>query len=233
MSDKLSGTAAPATQPGLAETLVAAIHENEAVLARVARLLHDDVSQVLSAVGLQLDAMKMDFRDQTPAIEQRAVEIQGMLEQAIEQLRDISNELNPSIVERAGLQFAMDRLAGKVRKNFAGSLRLHFDPSARIPTAVATTFYKIAECAIDNALVRSGCSQIEVKLKRLPAEFVLEIRDNGHIDELDSSTVTWGRLLMDYHAKKRHVALSVQNIAKEGTVVQASFPAPVDLPETS
>ena len=80
-------------------------------------------------MGLQLDAMRMDFRDQAPGIDARAVEIQTMLEQVIEQLRDISNELNPSIVERAGLQFALDRLAGKVRKTFSGSLRLHFDRS--------------------------------------------------------------------------------------------------------
>jgi signal transduction histidine kinase len=233
MSDKLSGAAVPASQPGLAETLVAAIHENEAVLARVARLLHDDVSQVLSAVGLQLDAMRMDFRDQTPGIDERASEIQSMLEQAIEQLRDISNELNPSIVERAGLQFAMDRLAGKVRKHFEGALRLHFDPAARIPTAIATTFYKITECAVDNALTRPGCSLIEVKLKRTPSEFVLEIRDNGQIDELDSSTVTWGRLLMDYHAKKRHVALAVGPLPDGGTMVRASFPAPPDTQENA
>ena len=233
MSDKLSGAAVPSSQPVLAETLVAAIHENEAVLAKVARMLHDDVSQVLSAVGLQLDAMRMDFRDQTPAIDERAAEIQSMLEQAIEQLRDVSNELNPSIVERVGLQFAMDRLAGKVRRNFDGSLRLHFDPAARIPTAIATTFYKIAECAIDNALVRPGCSLIEVKLKRLPGEFVLEIRDNGQLDELDSTTVTWGRLLMDYHAKKRHVTLVVEQNRDVGTVVRASFPAPAEVPESA
>ena len=233
MSDKLSGMTVPASQPGLAETLVAAIHENEAVLARVARLLHDDVSQVLSAVGLQLDAMRMDFREQTPGIDERAVEIQSMLEQAIEQLRDISNELNPSIVERAGLQFAMDRLAGKVRKSFDGSLRLHFDPAARIPTAIAVTFYKIAECAVDNALTHPGCSLIEVKLKRLPSEFVLEVRDNGRLDEADSSTITWGRLMMDYYVKKGHVAFAVETPADGGTVVRASFPAPAEVPENA
>ena len=91
------------------------MNEHEAVLSRVSRLLHDDVSQVLSAVGLQLDAMRMDFRDQAPGVDGRATEIQELLEQAIEQLRDITNELNPSIVERAGLQFALDRLIGKVR----------------------------------------------------------------------------------------------------------------------
>ena len=107
------------------------MNEHEAVLSRVSRLLHDDVSQVLSAVGLQLDAMRMDFREQAPGVDGRATEIQELLEQAIEQLRDITNELNPSIVERAGLQFALDRLIGKTRAGFSGTLRLHFDASLR------------------------------------------------------------------------------------------------------
>src|SRR5580700_8308876 len=165
---------ASAPQPALAQMLFAAMNEHEAVLSRVSRLLHDDVSQVLSAVGLQLDAMRMDFRDQAPGIDDRATEIQTMLEQVIEQLRDISNELNPSIVERAGLQFALDRLAGKVRKTFSGSLRLHFDASALVPTAIATTFYKIAECALESAAGRPGCSAIDVQVKKGHDDFILE-----------------------------------------------------------
>src|SRR5579862_5203418 len=100
MSDKRptkDKSVADAPQPVLAQKLFAAINEHEAVLARVSRLLHDDVSQILSAVGLQLDALRMDFHEQAPALDMRAVEIQELLEQAIEQLRDISNELNPSI----------------------------------------------------------------------------------------------------------------------------------------
>ena len=67
---KGKGVAAP--QPALAQMLFAAINEHEAALGRVSRLLHDDVSQVLSAVGLQLDAMRMDFRAEAPGIEERA-----------------------------------------------------------------------------------------------------------------------------------------------------------------
>ncbi len=132
------------------------MNEHEAVLSRVSRLLHDDVSQVLSAVGLQLDAMRMDFRDQRSRFGRRATEIQELLEQAIEQLRDITNELNPSIVERAGLQFALDRLIGKARAGFPGTLRLHFDASLRVPTILAKAFYKIAECALDLAKAHAG-----------------------------------------------------------------------------
>lgn len=211
--------------------LFAAVHEHDAALASVARLLHDDVSQVLSAVGLQLDAMRMDFRDQAPGIDERAVEIQAMLEQAIEQLRDISNELNPSIVERAGLQFALDRLAGKVRKTFSGALRLHFEPAALVPTTIATALYKIAECALENAVARPGCNMIDIHLKRSPRDFVLEVRDNGADDQSDPQKLPLARLLLDYYASKGQVALEIQATPGRGTVIRASHPLPDSNPE--
>lgn len=219
---KGKGVAPP--QPALAQMLFAAINEHEAALGRVSRLLHDDVSQVLSAVGLQLDAMRMDFRAEAPGIEERAAEIQNMLEQVIEQLRDISNELNPSVVERAGLQFALDGLAGKVRKNFSGALRLHFDSSARVPTTIAKTFYKIAECAVDNALARPKCTMIEIQVKRARGECVLEVHDNGYLDATDSIAASLGQMLMDYYATKSEVSLTTKASSDQGTIIRASYP---------
>ena len=219
---------ADAPQPVLAQKLFAAMHEHEAVLARVSRLLHDDVSQILSAVGLQLDALRMDFREQAPAMDRRTVEIQELLEQAIEQLRDISSELNPSIVERAGLQFALDRLAGKVRSRFSGTLRLHFDASLRVPTVLAKAFYKMAECAVDVALAE-GCSLIDIYVKRSQGEYVLEITDNGSA-ETHPDADTLGRLLLDYYASKNHVTMKVQQTGK-GRFIRASFPLPVAVAE--
>jgi signal transduction histidine kinase len=206
--------------------LFAAINEHEAVLARVSRLLHDDVSQILSAVGLQLDAMRMDFREQTPGVDGRAAEIQELLEQAIEQLRDISNELNPSIVERAGLQFALDRLAGTARANFSGTLRLHFDASLRVPTILAKAFYKVAECALETAIAAPGCSLIDIYVKRSQGEYVLEITDNGSADDVDPDSEPLGRLLIDYYASKNHVTLKIQRTPGKGSVIRASFPLP-------
>jgi len=217
---------ADAPQPVLAQKLFAAINEHEAVLARVSRLLHDDVSQILSAVGLQLDAMRMDFREQAPGLDGRAAEIQELLEQAIEQLRDISNELNPSIVERAGLRFALDRLAGKVRSNFPGTLRLHFDASLRVPTILAKAFYQMTECALETAVSAPGCSLIDIYVKRSHGEYVLEITDNGRADGLAPDSEPLGRMLMDYYASKNHVTLKVQRTPGKGSLMRASFPLP-------
>lgn len=227
MSDKRitkDKSLASASQPALAQMLFAAMNEHEAVLSRVSRLLHDDVSQVLSAVGLQLDAMRMDFRDQAPGMDGRATEIQELLEQAIEQLRDITNELNPSIVERAGLQFALDRLIGKARNGFSGTVRLHFDSALRVPTILAKAFYKISECALDVAKSSRGCSLIDIHVKRAQGEYVLEISDNAPLDNAGPASL--GQLLMDYHASKNHVTLRTERLPGKGSVIRASFPLP-------
>jgi signal transduction histidine kinase len=228
MSDKHSikdKSVASGSQPALAQMLFAAMNEHEAVLSRISRLLHDDVSQVLSAVGLQLDAMRMDFREQAPGMDGRATEIQELLEQAIEQLRDITNELNPSIVERAGLQFALDRLVGKARAGFAGTLRLHFDTSLHVPTILAKAFYKIADCALDIAKSTPGCSLIDIHVKRAHGEYVLEISDNARVHDANSAPL--GQLLMDYHASKNHLTLRIERAPAKGSVIRASFPLPV------
>jgi len=216
---------ASASEPALAQMLFAAINEHEAVLSRVSRLLHDDVSQVLSAVGLQLDAMRMDFREQAPGVDSRATEIQELLEQAIEQLRDITNELNPSIVERAGLHFALDRLMGKARAGFRGTLRLHFDASLRVPTVLAKAFYKITDCAVDIAKATPGCSLIDIHVKRAHGEYVLEVADDAPVD--DKVPAPLEQLLMDYYASKNHVTLRTERVPGKGSVIRASFPLPV------
>src|SRR3954467_8002663 len=100
-------------QQFLKRMIVSAINAREVESARVSKLLHDEVGQVLSAVGLQMDVLKLDYRGQIPEITERINEIQQILDTAVQQVRTLSYDLNPSIVERAGLHSALDRLIGR------------------------------------------------------------------------------------------------------------------------
>jgi signal transduction histidine kinase len=219
--ERIKGT----LEPALAETLFQALNEHEQTLARVSRLLHDDVSQVLSAAGLQLDALRLDFGNTAPGVDQRVVEIQNMLEQAIERLRGISNELNPSIAERAGLHFALDQMAGKARDEFAGALRLHFDSSARTTPAQAKTFYKIAEFAVETAMSRPGCSLIDIQVKQSHGKLVLEVTDNGTFQDYEAAPKPLGTLLIEYHAAKSQFELTRNGSPGQGNLLRATCPA--------
>jgi len=200
--------------------------------ARVSRILHDDVGQILSAIGLQLDLLRMDINENVAGCSRRIVEIQKVIELAVAQVRDLSYELNPSIVERTGLQFALDRLAGRFRKDFSGSIRLLFDPSVRLPLETATAVYKIAEQALDNAVRHSGATKVEVVVKSGRPGVTLEIRDNGSgfaATRPADDAQGLGLNLMRYHAAQSGLRFSVASIPEQGTIVRAIFRA-VKLP---
>jgi signal transduction histidine kinase len=213
----------------LAHVLVSVMNAREQEGARISRILHDDVGQVLSAIGLQLDLLRMDLGDQASAVPPRITEIQKFLEQAVAQVRDLSYELNPSIVERAGLQFALDRLIGRYRKSFAGTIRLLFDASARVPVEVATAMYKICEQALDNAVQHARCSHIEVLFKPGQKSATLEIRDNGigfAVEQIKHETRGLGLHLMKYHASQAGLQLFIASMPEKGTIVRAIYRPP-------
>jgi signal transduction histidine kinase len=219
-------------QAGIARMLVTAVHECEKELARVSSLLHDEVSQVLSAIGLQLDVLRMDFQDRAPEIADRTAEIQNMLEQVINQLRELSYELNPSIVERAGLKLALDTLTGRIRKNFKGSFRLFYDSAVRLPTPIATAFFKIAERAVEDCASRPDCSQIEVQVKRVQAEAVLEVRADCHCAPPQSGAATFPVMMMEHYATQNEIPLSIKSSPGKGVSIRAAYPAETsDIPE--
>jgi signal transduction histidine kinase len=216
----------PETQSLLKRMVVATINAQEIESNRVSRLLHDEVGQVLSAVGLQLDVLKLDFKAQVPELVARIHEIQVMLDTAVTQVRALSYDLNPAIVERAGLQFALDRLIGRYRGEFKGALRFLYDSTIRIPLPVANAWYKISELAIDNAVRHANAHKIEVHVRMTSKSLALEIRDDGcgfQFEEANVRTPGLGLLLMEHYASQAPMELSIRSKLGKGTVVRCSY----------
>jgi signal transduction histidine kinase len=213
----------------LTRMLVSTINAREVESDRVSRTLHDEVGQVLSAVGLQLDVLRLDFQDQLPEIAPRTIEIQKMLEQAITEVRALSYDLNPAMVERVGLQNAFDRLIGRTRTRFSGTIRFLFDPSVRVPLEVGNAWYKIAEHALENALKHSGASRIEVHVRSTAKATTLEIRDNGlGFSLLDTKVHSGGLglLLIEHYATQAGIENSILSGPGKGTVVRSTYAVP-------
>jgi signal transduction histidine kinase len=205
------------------QMLLSFVSERESDYARLARFLHDEVGQVLSAVGLQMDALRHDFGPRIPELDQRAVDIQEMLETIIGRIRDLSYELNPSIVQRIGLQFALDRLVTRFRTRFSGSIRAHLDPAVRVPHDRAEAMYRGAEAALELATSAPDCTEIDVQLKRNRTDFIVEIRANAPVDfEAQSS---FPALLMNYYANRSEINLTVIPSGENDTIVRFSYQA--------
>ena len=211
----------------LTRMLVSTINAREVESDRVSRTLHDEVGQVLSAVGLQLDVLRLDFQQQAPEIAPRTVEIQKMLELAMSQVRALSYDLNPAVVERVGLQNALDRLVGRMRTQFGGKLRFLFDSSIRVPLEVGNAWYKIAEHSLENALKHSRASIIEVHVRSTAKVIEMEIRDNGSgfsIIETKMHSSGLGLLLIEHYAAQAGIEIRISSEPGKGTVVRGGYP---------
>jgi signal transduction histidine kinase len=209
----------------LRHTVLGALKAMEFERKSVSRFLHDSVGQNLTAFGLQLDLMRMDLETVAPKICSRIAEMQQVLEEMMEAVREYSYELNPSTVERAGLRSALDRLAGRVRERFAGSLRLNVDPSLKLDPKIASAMYYVAQEAVENAVQHSGCSMIEVAVKSSRVGSYLEVRDNGKgFDPADIQRGYrgLGLLSMEHYALQGGLELSIASNRNAGTTVRVT-----------
>jgi len=204
-----------------------ALKAQEYERSMVSKFLHDSVGQNLTAFGLQLDLIRMDLESVSPENCGRIVEIQKLLEEMMEKVREYSYELNPSTVERAGLRPALDRLAGRIRERFTGTLRLNVDPSLKLEKKIATALYQIALEAVENALQHASCPAIEIAVKSSRIGILLEVRDNGRgFDpaDLEGGYRGLGLLSMEHYAAQAGLELSIVSHHGQGTVVRAADP---------
>lgn len=209
-----------------AQMLVAAINQHENKLGKAARVLHDDVGQILSAVGLQLDVMRLDLQSRVPEIAERTAEIQKMLEEVMGRIRELSRELNPSVVDRAGLQPALERQVRYLQETYSGVMRLSFDTSIRVPREAARSLFKVAECALRNAVDHSGASQIDIAVFAEAGQIILEVRDNGcgfDLEEARARTYGTGLLLMECYTSADNISLAIETAQGRGTIVRTGF----------
>jgi PAS domain S-box-containing protein len=216
-----------AAEQELRYTVLGALRAQEHQSSSVSKFLHDSVGQNLTALGLQLDLVRMDLEHDRPEICEQVAGAQKLLDTVVEQVREYSYELNPSTVERAGLRPALDRLHARIHQRYTGTLRINVDPSLKIDAKAAVAMYHVAQEAVDNAVQHSGCSTVEIAVKSTRKGPRLEVRDNGKgFDpaDLTQGSRGLGLLTMEHYAAQAGMDLSVKSKVGGGTVVTLSAP---------
>jgi signal transduction histidine kinase len=215
---------------GLERKLLARIIESqEDERKRIARELHDQLGQTLSAALLQLDSSATD--------EQRAGEPRGELQQLvrqmIDQVRRMAAELRPSILDRYGLHSALERytqeLAArsqtKVDYESVGST----EQDERLGSEIEVALYRIAQEALNNVIRHAAATRISVILLREPRAVSLLVEDDG--EGFDVGAVRehpdekcLGLIGMEERANLVGGELVIESAPAKGTVIRAEIP---------
>jgi len=143
----------------------------------LARELHDEIGQVLTAIKMNL---RRSQRTADDTLKQQLDENAGMVDQAIAQVRNLALSLRPAQLDELGLVAALHWLL-KQQAGFGGfAEHLEVDlADVQIPTELETVCFRITQEALTNAVRHGHASKVGVKLWAKDDKLFLSIQDDG------------------------------------------------------
>ena len=199
------------------------IDSQEVERQRIARELHDDISQRMAALSIEVDQLAMKADSELRA------RLRQWSTRASEVARDahrMSYELHPSKLQTIGLVAALRSLCSDVSKQ--RKVHVTFTHSAMPPSTdayVSLCLYRIVQEALQNVVRHSQAEQAEVSVSCLEHEIVLEIADSGvGFDPRQLPHAGLGLVSMRERVAALDGRLAVDTAPGQGTRIRVQLP---------
>jgi signal transduction histidine kinase len=156
------------------------VQAQEAERRRVADGLHDLIGQNLTALGIDLQALKQRLEKAGDLVSGPRIDaMAALVETTIDAIRDVMTDLRPSALEEFGLVPALRWYASQFGKRTGIKVALRCEGSERrLPSDTELALFRIAQEALTNAAKHSGGSAVEISVSCAEALRV-SITDNG------------------------------------------------------
>lgn len=206
-------------------TEAAAVREQEK--SRVARELHDELAQSLTA--LKMDAIWLrDHLGGDPSATDKALGMLRMLDTSIASVRRIAADLRPLVLDDLGLVPAIEWLAQSFTQRHGVACALDVDETLELQEPHATAVFRIVQESLANVAKHAGASTARVRVAREGREIVLEVRDDGV--GFDAACArkpqSLGLIGLRERAQLLEGMVRIDSTPGQGTCVQARIPAP-------
>jgi two-component system, NarL family, sensor histidine kinase UhpB len=144
---------------------------------RLARDLHDEVNQALTAILLRLEALAQET---PPERAGEVAELKRLVNQAMEELLNLARQLRPSALDDHGLVAALETQLKRfsARTGIEGRLDTTGDPDA-LADVVQTAIYRVAQEALTNVTRHAGATVVEMGVMEQEDGVELRVSDDG------------------------------------------------------
>jgi PAS domain S-box-containing protein len=214
--------AAEAALRALSRRLVQA---EETERRRIARELHDQVGQNLSALNINLDILAASLRD--PALKRRMDDSLKLVDGTLQSIETVMAELRPPLLDEYGLGAALAWYAEEYAQRTG--IRVDMDKSRDAGGALrpeaAVALFRIAQEALNNVAKHAGAKLVRIGLWIEGAEMNLYIADDGSgFDASQAPRGRWGMSTMRERAEAAGGRFLVDSVPGRGTTVRAAVP---------
>lgn len=185
--------------------------------------LHDEVGQLLTGLGLQLE---MAARAPAGEVRARLAEAQGVVRDLTRHVRDLSLRLRPTMLDDLGLVPALVWLVDRVAASSGVQVALeHWGVDGGLPTDVATAAYRIVQEALTNVVRHAGVKEANVSVGCADGLLGIAISDHGAgFDPMSGGARTGGLSGMRERAELLGGEFAVTSALGRGTRVSVHLP---------
>lgn len=195
---------------------------------RIAAELHDDVTQRLATLGIELGLLKRSIHPEDAGIHENLNRLQSRILQLAEDIRRLSHSLHPSVLEHADLAISLEMHC----REFSSQQGIGVNFSARdvpkdIPRSVSIALYRIAQEGLQNVARHSRATEASVVLGgEGQSELSLFIIDNGVGFDVKNARINPGLGLVSIEERARLIGATVNldSMPDEGTRLSIHVP---------
>ena len=208
----------------LAQQLITA---RESTLREIARELHDDLGQVLTALGSMVTRVRRQVGASSP-LDPELHEIGTVAQAALDNVRGLSQTLHPSILEEIGLEDTIQWYLSTLKRQSGLTLSYECSGHARaVDSAVAIHVYRILQEALSNVARHSGAREAWVRLYFKPDTLTLDVEDHGRgFDSARQRPAAGGLGVVTMRERAALISgtIAFQRPAEGGTLVRLTVP---------
>lgn len=192
----------------------------------IARELHDEMGQHLSALRMEVSMMRMRWGGLDRALGEKTTAVQAMVDGVIQVTRNLVRSLRPPVLD-LGIVAALEWLMEDFRASSCRDCHLHIDEACNAldPRRTAMVFRVVQE-SLTNIGRHAQAHRVDVTLKRFDGEFVLMVRDDGQgFDPRSRPRRSLGLVGIEERAQMLGGQFDLRSTPGLGTTLCIAFPA--------
>jgi signal transduction histidine kinase len=181
--------------------------------------IHDSVAQKLTLATLY--SRKLEYENKFPEISGRLAEIGTIINNSLEELRDLSRTLSNYDIRDKELSELLDIECKKINASGICRVELQFDCSQPMSFIVKSALLRVIQEFIQNSLKHSGCDLVSIRLNESPEGLRIVVSDNGK--GFDSTGPQSGGIGLNNIKRRIHLiggTSDIQSQVGNGTTLQ-------------
>ncbi len=205
------------------------VEAQEAERQRIARELHDETGQALTALGLGLRGASATLKQNSRKAAEQLGQLETLVAQSLDELQRLIANLRPSHLDDLGLAATLRWYASEIQNRTPLEVNVEVRGQAhRLPTEVKTALFRIAQEALTNTVRHAKAKSARVSLIFGNGDVTLQVSDDGQGFDVknpsSSGRVSWGLEGMRERASLLGGDFQLFSEPRQGTLIEVTIP---------